>query len=125
MRRDEEGCQYVQEQLTRGARRVQACRITPFVTDVLVEKQSIQVVDMHKDGRPWKTRQCDGRFCRTLSLHFADPFLADVYRIPLSSPAAMAKEVNTRARSLGSILEGVEIKHPLASKIRPARCIVI
>jgi hypothetical protein len=46
-------------------------------------------------------------------IHLADPFLADVYRIPLSSPAAMAKEIKTRARSLESILEGVEIKHPL------------
>ncbi|KAI9439918.1 zf-C3HC-domain-containing protein [Lactarius indigo] len=66
---------------------------------VLVEKQRIQLVDMHKDGCPWKKRQCD----------------ADVYRIPLSSPAAMAKEIKTRARSLESILEGVEIKHPLSS----------
>jgi hypothetical protein len=49
----------------------------------------------------------------------ADSFLADVYRIPLSSPAAMAKEIKTRARSLESILDGVEIKHPLVSAIRP------
>ncbi|KAH9003036.1 zf-C3HC-domain-containing protein [Lactarius hatsudake] len=66
---------------------------------VLVEKQRVQLVDMHKDGCPWKKRQCD----------------ADVYRIPLSSPAAMAKEIKTRARTLESILEGIEIKHPLSS----------
>ncbi|KAF8501590.1 zf-C3HC-domain-containing protein [Russula emetica] len=65
----------------------------------LVEKQRIQLVDMHKDGCPWKKRQCD----------------ADVYRIPLAAPAVMAKEIKTRARSLESILEGVEIKHPLSS----------
>ncbi|KAH8995002.1 C3HC zinc finger-like-domain-containing protein [Lactarius akahatsu] len=66
---------------------------------VLVEKQRVQLVDMHKNGCPWKKRQCD----------------ADVYRIPLSSPAAMAKEIKTRARTLESILEGIEIKHPLSS----------
>ncbi|KAN0132969.1 hypothetical protein V8E53_009334 [Lactarius tabidus] len=37
-----------------------------------------------------------------------------IYRIPLSSPAAMAKKIKTRARSLASIPEGVEIKHLLA-----------
>ncbi|KAI0280840.1 C3HC zinc finger-like-domain-containing protein [Russula aff. rugulosa BPL654] len=65
----------------------------------LVEKQRIQLVDMHKDGCPWKKRQCD----------------ADVYRIPLAAPAVMAKEIKTRARSLEPILEDVEIKHPLSS----------
>jgi len=34
-----------------------------FVANALVEKQRIQLVDMHKDGCPWKKRQCDGRFC--------------------------------------------------------------
>lgn len=67
--------------------------------NALVEKQRIQLVDMHKDGCPWKKRQCD----------------ADVYRIPLAAPAVMAKEIKTRARSLEPILEGVEIKHPLSS----------
>lgn len=67
--------------------------------NVLVEKQRVQLVDMHKDGCPWKKRQCD----------------ADVYRIPLSSPTVMAKEIKTRACSLESVLEGVEIKHPLSS----------
>ncbi|KAI9511817.1 C3HC zinc finger-like-domain-containing protein [Russula earlei] len=62
-------------------------------------KQRVQLVDMHKDGCPWKKRQCD----------------ADVYRIPLASPAVMAKEIKTRARSLEPVLEGVEIKHPLSS----------
>jgi hypothetical protein len=31
------------------------------VANALVEKQRIQLVDMHKDGCPWKKRQCDGR----------------------------------------------------------------
>ncbi|KAI0303703.1 C3HC zinc finger-like-domain-containing protein [Multifurca ochricompacta] len=65
----------------------------------LVEKQRIQLVDMHKDGCPWKKRQCD----------------ANVYRIHLSSPAVMAREIRTRACSLEFVLEGVEVKHPLSS----------
>jgi hypothetical protein len=43
----------------------------------------------------------------------SDIALADVYRIPLASPAVMAKEIKNRARSLESVLESVEIKHPL------------
>ena len=58
-------------------------------------------------------------------IHLADSFPADVYRIPLSSPAAMAKEIKSRARSLESILEGVEIKHPLVRATHTARCSVI
>jgi hypothetical protein len=42
-----------------------------------------------------------------------DIISADVYRIPLASPAVMAKEIKTKARSLEPVLEGVEIKHPL------------
>ena len=128
-RRDESRCRYVQEQLTRGARRVQAYCITPFAASALREKQLIELVDMHKDGCPWKKRQCDGRFCCTLRLYLhiypTDTFLADVYRIPLSSPAGMAKEIKARARSLESILDGVEIKHPLVRAIRPPRSTII
>jgi hypothetical protein len=84
--------------------------------NALVEKQRIQMVDIHKDGCPWKKRQCDGEFgcvdqSRTGVL--LDIFPADVYRIPLASPVVMAKEIKTRARSLESVLKGVEIKHPL------------
>ena len=43
----------------------------------------------------------------------SDAALSDVYRIPLTSPGVMAKEIKNRARSLESVLEGVEIKHPL------------
>ncbi|KAF8273238.1 hypothetical protein EI94DRAFT_1294377 [Lactarius quietus] len=61
-----------------------------------------------------------GIWC-TLSppIHLADSFLA--HRIPLLSPAAMAKDIKTRACSLWSFLECVEIKHPLVRAIRPAR----
>ncbi|OBZ72050.1 hypothetical protein A0H81_07767 [Grifola frondosa] len=30
--------------------------------NTLVEKQRVSLVDMHKNGCPWKTRQCDGTF---------------------------------------------------------------
>ncbi|ETW83127.1 hypothetical protein HETIRDRAFT_474283 [Heterobasidion irregulare TC 32-1] len=68
--------------------------------NALVEKQRAHLVDMHKDGCPWKTRQCD----------------ADIYRISLSSPTAMAKEIKTQALELESVLEGVDVQHPLSSK---------
>ncbi len=32
------------------------------VANALVEKQRVQLVDMHKDGCPWKTGQCDGNY---------------------------------------------------------------
>jgi hypothetical protein len=51
----------------------------------------------------------------------SDPFflLVDVYRIPLSSSAVMAKEIKTRARSMEPVLEGIEIKHPLVKLTHP------
>ncbi|KAI0042871.1 zf-C3HC-domain-containing protein [Auriscalpium vulgare] len=67
--------------------------------NALVEKQRGQLASMHKNGCPWKTRQCD----------------PDVYRISLSSPAAMGKEIKLRALTLESVLEGVDVKHPLNS----------
>ena len=115
--RDETGCWYVQAHFT-TEKRIQA----RFLANALVEKQRIQLVDMHKDGCPWKKRQCGGRFTsRGPCMLISDPFFlsADVYRIPLSSPAIMAKEIKTRARSLEPVLEGVEIKHPLVKLIHP------
>ena len=40
----------------------QKCINAQFVANALIEKQRIQLVNMHKDGCPWKKRQCDGRF---------------------------------------------------------------
>jgi hypothetical protein len=63
---------------------------------------------------------------RNLNVHEPEPessdlALADVYRIPLAAPAVMAKEIKTRARSLESVLEGVEIKHPLVQVTPPCK----
>jgi hypothetical protein len=49
----------------------------------------------------------------------SDVAIADVYRIPLASPAVMAKDIKNRARSLESVLESVEIKHPLVQVTLP------
>jgi hypothetical protein len=38
---------------------------------------------------------------------------AAIYRIPLRSPAATAREIKTSALMLEPVLQGVEIKHPL------------
>lgn len=102
-------------QSTKGEKRIQGHLRRSSVANALVEKQRIQLVDMHKDGCPWKKRQCDGRVTHPKwpPIGVSDHFLADVYRIPLASSAVMAKEIKTRARSLESVLEGVEIKQPL------------
>ncbi|KZT19118.1 zf-C3HC-domain-containing protein [Neolentinus lepideus HHB14362 ss-1] len=67
--------------------------------NTLVEKQRIGLVQNHKDGCPWKTRQCDNA----------------VYRIPMRSPAAMARDLKARAIQLNPLLEAVQVKHPLSS----------
>ncbi|EED82177.1 predicted protein [Postia placenta Mad-698-R] len=77
--------------------------------NALVEKQRAQLVDMHKDGCPWKTRQCD----------------ASIYRIPLQAPLAMAREVKMRAVALDAVLQGVKIKHPLTTTQTQSLCSTI
>ena len=39
--------------------------------------------------------------------------LDSVYRLPVQSPSATAKEVKSRALDLQSVLEEVQVKHPL------------
>ncbi|KAF8558198.1 zf-C3HC-domain-containing protein [Imleria badia] len=63
----------------------------------LVEKQRISLVEMHKDGCPWKARQCE----------------PSIYRVPLQAPAAMIRELRATALSLEPRLANVAIKHPL------------
>ncbi|KAF9468214.1 C3HC zinc finger-like-domain-containing protein [Collybia nuda] len=63
----------------------------------LLEKQRASLVNMHKDGCPWKARQCD----------------PSIYRIPLQSPAAMVRDIKINALALVPLLDGVEVKHPL------------
>ncbi|VDB86670.1 unnamed protein product [Peniophora sp. CBMAI 1063] len=65
----------------------------------LVKKQRVQLIEGHKDGCPWRVRQCD----------------ADVYRVQLLAPAMMAKDIKSRALQLEPLLEDIEIKHPLVS----------
>ncbi|KAF8591049.1 zf-C3HC-domain-containing protein [Ramaria rubella] len=66
--------------------------------NALVEKQKQAFIDMHKEGCPWRVRQCD----------------ALVYRIPLQSPANLARQVNTRANELEPLMDGIAIRHPLS-----------
>ncbi|KAF8071686.1 zf-C3HC-domain-containing protein [Lyophyllum atratum] len=65
--------------------------------NALVEKQRISLVDMHKDGCPWKTRQCD----------------PTIYRVPLQSPSLMVKDIKANAVALDPFQTNIEIKHPL------------
>ncbi|TFK75090.1 zf-C3HC-domain-containing protein [Pluteus cervinus] len=73
--------------------------MTRDAANALVEKQKAGLVDMHRDGCPWKTRQCD----------------PSIYRIPLHSPSVMVKEIKSNAIALEQILENVEIRHPLST----------
>ncbi|KAI5116396.1 hypothetical protein M0805_005864 [Coniferiporia weirii] len=75
--------------------------MTRDAANALLEKQKSNLTQMHKDGCPWKSRQCD----------------SSIYRIPLKSPTAMSKQVRKHALELDNrdILEGVELRHPLTS----------
>ncbi|EJD06936.1 zf-C3HC-domain-containing protein [Fomitiporia mediterranea MF3/22] len=69
--------------------------------NALIEKQRVSLVQMHREGCPWRTRQCDD----------------SIYCIPLKSPSVLSKEIKSSAMELDSkkVLEGVEIRHPLTS----------
>lgn len=86
-----------------------------FEANTLVEKQKGQLVSMHKDGCPWKTQQCDGTgISPGHRPENSDVSVLDsVYRLPVQSPSATAKEVKSRALGLQPVLEGVQVKHPL------------
>ncbi|KAI0710162.1 C3HC zinc finger-like-domain-containing protein [Earliella scabrosa] len=73
--------------------------MTREAANTLVEKQRAQLVEAHKDGCPWKTRQCDD----------------SIYRIPLQAPLSTIREIKSRAALLDTVMTGVEIKHPLTA----------
>ncbi|KAI0324648.1 zf-C3HC-domain-containing protein [Cubamyces sp. BRFM 1775] len=73
--------------------------MTREAANALVEKQRVQLVEAHKDGCPWKTRQCDD----------------SIYHIPLQAPLATIRDIKSRAVILDSVMQGVEIKHPLTT----------
>ena len=86
-----------------------------------MERQKGQLVSMHKDGCPWKTQQCDGKCGESTEIpHGSDvPPLDSVYRLPVQSPSATAKEVKSRALDLEPVLEEVQVKHPLVRAENP------
>ncbi|KAJ7583356.1 zf-C3HC-domain-containing protein [Mycena floridula] len=65
--------------------------------NALVEKQRDSLVNMHKNGCPWRTKQCD----------------ASIYRIPLQSPATTIRDIVSNASKLDYTLQDVQIRHPL------------
>ncbi|KAJ6607412.1 C3HC zinc finger-like-domain-containing protein [Mycena sp. CBHHK59/15] len=73
--------------------------MTREAANSLVEKQRVSLVEMHKNGCPWKTCQCD----------------PSIYRIPLQSPAVMIRELKSSAVTLDPILQQMQVKHPLTS----------
>jgi hypothetical protein len=87
--------------------------------NTLVEKQRGQLVTMHKDGCPWKTQQCDGTVHSLPQLLDGSDVshLDSVYRLPVQSPSAAAKEIKSRALGLEPVLEEVQVKHPLVGVV--------
>ncbi|KAI6155701.1 C3HC zinc finger-like-domain-containing protein, partial [Pisolithus tinctorius] len=73
--------------------------MTKEAANALIEKQRVSLVDMHKDGCPWKTRQCED----------------SVYRVPLQPPSFTARDLRITAVALDSIISKIAIKHPLTS----------
>ncbi|KAK7454599.1 hypothetical protein VKT23_011351 [Stygiomarasmius scandens] len=71
--------------------------MTRDAANALIEKQRSSLVENHKKGCPWRSRQCD----------------ASVYRIPLQSPAAMVRDLRDNALTVDILLRDVEVKHPL------------
>ncbi|KAJ3534075.1 hypothetical protein NMY22_g7079 [Coprinellus aureogranulatus] len=65
--------------------------------NALVEKQRQGLVDNHKTGCPWKTRQCD----------------PSIYCVPLKTPTAMVRELKINAMLLDPLVSDIGIRHPL------------
>ncbi|KIK62407.1 hypothetical protein GYMLUDRAFT_497978 [Collybiopsis luxurians FD-317 M1] len=77
--------------------------------NALIEKQRVSLVQTHKNGCPWRTRQCDD----------------SIYRIPLQSPASTAQNVKINAATLDALLQEVEVKHPLTqSQLNSLRTVI-
>ncbi|KAG6918649.1 hypothetical protein DXG01_012768 [Tephrocybe rancida] len=74
-------------------------RMNKDAANALLEKQRVSLVDAHKDGCPWKTRQCD----------------STIYCILLQSPATMVSEIKASAMALDPWVRNIEMKHPLTS----------
>ncbi|KAJ3852318.1 zf-C3HC-domain-containing protein [Lentinula lateritia] len=73
--------------------------LTREAANTLVDKQRASLVQNHKTGCPWRTRQCDD----------------SIYRIPLQSPASTVQNIKINAATLDKVLQDVEIKHPLTA----------
>ncbi|KAJ6544769.1 zf-C3HC-domain-containing protein [Mycena vulgaris] len=77
--------------------------------NTLVEKQRVSLVEAHKNGCPWKTRQCD----------------PSIYRIPLQAPAVTIREIKSSAVVLDPIMDQMQVKHPLtASQLASLRATI-
>ncbi|CAA7267088.1 unnamed protein product [Cyclocybe aegerita] len=65
--------------------------------NALIEKQRVSLVETHKNGCPWKTRQCDD----------------SIYCIPLQSSGMTIRNINSRAVIMNSVVQDILVKHPL------------
>lgn len=86
--------------------------------NALVEKQRVQLIEAHKEGCPWKTRQCDGASVAAPRATRSDNVSIDsIYHVPLQAPLATIRDIKSRAVILDTVMSGVEIKHPLVSSL--------
>ncbi|KZS92639.1 zf-C3HC-domain-containing protein [Sistotremastrum niveocremeum HHB9708] len=65
----------------------------------LLAKQASALIDEHKEGCPWRSKQSDD----------------SVYRISLSSPTSMANKLLETARLIDPHMEDVQIHHPFTA----------
>ena len=99
--------------LVRSGRFEGTIALTFFSANTLVEKQRTSLVEAHKNGCPWKARQCDGRNQNPKSIRSLIATLDSIYCTPLQSPGAMIREIKGRADAMDSVIKDILIKHPL------------
>lgn len=84
------------------------------LANALIEKQRHSLVDLHKNGCPWKTRQCDGSYPGDNTVFCSAHHDTDsIYTIALQSPAVAVRDLKANASVLETVVDDIEIKHPL------------
>lgn len=73
------------------------------------------LVEMHKNGCPWKSKQCEGKLTITRPANVTNYCKDSIYRVPLQTPSAMTRELKARAAKLDLVIKDIQIKHPLVS----------
>ncbi|EKM58236.1 uncharacterized protein PHACADRAFT_182602 [Phanerochaete carnosa HHB-10118-sp] len=81
----------------------------------LIEKMRTNLVEMHKDGCPWKFKQCEGKLKITRPANITNCRKDSIYRVPLQTPSVTTRELKARAAKLDLVVKNIQIKHPLSA----------